>query len=87
MGGQCKSRWSNLGLESLLAIEKSELRLFFDETEGIMPLWRLEGDGLPSLTFKEPGADFLRRLNDNMMGKENDQVKGCKVAEQRLSNQ
>lgn len=52
---------------------KSEPRLFFDEIDG-MPERDLadegesEGAGLPSRTCNAPGAGFLRRLSESMMG-------------------
>lgn len=54
-----------LGLLSFVASEKRELKLFLDEMDGI-DLCCLFGEALSSRTFREPGADLLRRLNASM---------------------
>ena len=60
-----------LGLLSFVASEKSELKLFLDEMDGIDPCCCLLGEVLSSRTLSDPGADLLRRLNDNMATKGN----------------
>ncbi len=57
---------ADLGLLSFVASEKSELKLFLDETDGIELPGSLLGEALLSRTFTEPGADLLRRLNASM---------------------
>ena len=60
-----------LGLLSFVASEKSELKLFLDEMDGINLCCCLLGEVPSSRTFRDPGADLRRRLNDNMVTKEN----------------
>ena len=55
-----------LGLLSFVARENSELKLFLDDIDGIGLCCCLFGDALSSRTFRDPGADLLRRLNASM---------------------
>ena len=66
-----------------MASEKSELKLFFDEIDGINICCCLLGEVLGSRKFIELGADFLRRLSENIASKGN-LVKACKVDDKSL---